>query len=106
MKKAFAAKIALDRAQFSELGQLPNVGPAVAADSRKLDIRHPADLRGCDTYMLFDHLCRVTGMRHDPCMLDTIISVVRFMDGEPAKPWWAYTGKRKRHSDNSGLRVK
>ena len=96
-KKAFAAKGASDRVQFSELEQLPNVGPAVAADLRKIDIQHPADLRGRDAYTLFEDLCRVTGKRHDPCMLDTIISVVRFMDGGPAKPWWAYTAERKRH---------
>ncbi|MGH8060471.1 MAG: helix-hairpin-helix domain-containing protein [Pseudoxanthomonas sp.] len=29
-------------------------------------------------------------------MLDTFISVVRFMDGEPPRPWWHYTTERKR----------
>jgi hypothetical protein len=36
-------------------------------------------------------------MRHDPCMIDMLISVVRFMDGEPPQPWWAYTAEHKRH---------
>jgi hypothetical protein len=41
-------------------------------------------------------MCRVTNQRHDPCLLDTFIAAVRFMDGEPARPWWAYTAERKR----------
>ena len=32
----------------------------------------------------------------DPCMLDTFIAVVRYVDGGPAKPWWHYTAERKR----------
>ncbi|HSH95895.1 MAG TPA: helix-hairpin-helix domain-containing protein, partial [Roseimicrobium sp.] len=35
------------------------------------------------------------GLRHDPCMLDTFIAAVRFMDGGPKKPWWAFTKERK-----------
>ena len=37
----------------------------------------------------------VTGIRHDPCMLDTFIAVTRFMAGDAARPWWAYTAERK-----------
>ena len=51
---------------------------------------------GADAYALYDRLAEVTGERHDPCVLDTFISVVRFMDGEEAQPWWAYTAERKR----------
>ncbi len=28
-------------------------------------------------------------------MLDTLISVVRFMDGDEPQPWWHYTAERK-----------
>jgi hypothetical protein len=35
------------------------------------------------------------GQRLDPCLLDTIIAAVRFMGGEEARPWWAYTAERK-----------
>ena len=79
-----------------ELEDLPNVGPAVAGDLRLLGITRPKQLRGRDPYKLYEKLCRVTGERHDPCMIDAFISVVRFMDGEPAKPWWKYTPQRKR----------
>jgi hypothetical protein len=84
------------RSQFTSLEQLPNVGPAVAADFRLLGVASPQDLIGRDPYALYDELCRVTQQRHDPCLLDTFIAAVRFMGGEPSKPWWAYTAERKR----------
>jgi hypothetical protein len=90
MKKSAA------RTAFTELEQLPNVGPAVAADIRFLGVARPEDLIGRDPYAMFDELCRVTEQRHDPCLLDTFIAAVRFMGGEPARPWWAYTAERKR----------
>jgi hypothetical protein len=83
-------------AHFCELRQLPNIGPAIAADLRLLGIVRPQDLRGRDPYAMYDELCRVMNQRHDPCLLDTFIAAVRFMDGEPAKRWWAYTEERKR----------
>jgi hypothetical protein len=89
-------KLAAGRSEFTELEQLPNVGPAVAADFRLLGVAQPHDLIGRDPYALYDELCRVTGKRHDPCLLDTFIAAVRFMGGERAKPWWAYTAERKR----------
>ena len=56
----------------------------------------PGDLPGRDPYALYDELCRVTGGRHDPCLLDTFIAAVRYMEGGPKKPWWKYTAQRKR----------
>src|SRR5947207_11756318 len=78
------------------LEDIPNVGPAVAADLRRLGITAPADLLGRDLYALYEDLCERTGQRHDPCLLDTFIAAVRFMAGGPKKPWWAYTAERKR----------
>jgi hypothetical protein len=77
------------------LEDLPNVGRAIAADLRRLGIAAPAQLRGRDPYALYDELCRVTGQRHDPCLLDTFIAAVCFAEGEPAKPWWHYSAERK-----------
>ena len=83
-------------AGLAALEDLPNVGRAVAADLRLLGIRKPSQLKRKDPYALYDRLNRVTSMRHDPCLLDTFIAAVRFVDGAPAKPWWAYTAERKR----------
>ena len=84
-----------DRSRVTVLEDLPNVGPAIAADFRRLGIRTPAALKGRDPYALYAALNRVTGQRHDPCVLDTFIAVVRFVDGAPARPWWHYTAERK-----------
>jgi Pathogenicity locus len=89
-------KVAARRSELTTLEQLPNVGRSVAADLRRLGVVRPQDLQGRDPYAMYEELCRVTGQRHDPCLLDTFIAAVRFMDGEPAKPWWRYTAERKR----------
>ena len=83
-------------AKAATLEDLPNVGKAIAADLRTLGIRQPAQLKRKNPYALYDRLNRVTGVRHDPCLLDTFIAVVRFVEGGAAKPWWAYTAERKR----------
>jgi len=77
------------------LEQLPNVGPAMAADLRLLDIHTPQSLKGRDGLQLYHALCKATGQRHDPCVLDTLLAVVDFMNGAPPAPWWAYTKQRK-----------
>ena len=79
---------------IARLEDIPNVGPAVAADLRRLGITTPAGLPGRDPYALYDDLCRITGQRHDPCLLDTFIAAVWYMAGEPKKPWWKYTAER------------
>ena len=89
-------KTTLTRLRMTALEDLPNVGPAIAVDLMRLGIRTPRELAGRDPYALYDELNRLTGARHDPCVLDAFISAVRFMDGAPAKPWWQYTAERKR----------
>jgi hypothetical protein len=78
------------------LEDLPNIGPAIAKDLRRIGVLEPKTLLGRDPYAMYDALCRVTGQRHDPCLLDVFISAVRFMEGASPKPWWKYTAERKR----------
>src|SRR5436190_17801244 len=92
-RKPSTARRSADRHDCSRLEDIPNVGPAVAADLRLLGITTPRELVGRDPYALFDDLCRLTGQRHDPCLLDTFIAVVRFMAGGPQRPWWKYTAE-------------
>lgn len=77
------------------LTDLPNVGPATAADLRLLGIEHPAQWRGRDPAPLYAALCRKTGVRHDPCVIDVFASITAFMDGDGPKPWRSYTALRK-----------
>lgn len=90
MKKAKTA------AQALELEAIPNIGPSIAGNLRLLGIHAPTDLKGQDPYVLYQQLCAQTGVRHDPCLLDTFIAATRFMAGEPPLPWWRYTKERKR----------
>ena len=82
--------------QIARLEDIPNVGPAVAADLRQLGITTPGHLPGRDPYVMYDDLGRITGQRHDPCVLDTFIAAVRYTEGAPKTPWCKYTAERKR----------
>jgi hypothetical protein len=95
----------------ARLEDLPNVGPATAGDLRALGITVPSRLIGRDPYKMYDRLCALTGVRHDPCVIDVFLACVRFMEGAPARPWWAYTAERKRtlagrESSRSGRSVR
>jgi hypothetical protein len=82
--------------EAKRLEDIPNVGKRIAEDLRQLGLETPEQLRGRDAYEMYDRLCAQTGIRHDPCLLDTFIAAVRFMDGGPAVPWWSFTPERKR----------
>jgi hypothetical protein len=82
--------------KIRRLEDIPNVGKAIGADLRLIGMEDPADLEGKDPYAMYDQLCATTGRRHDPCLLDTFIAAVHFVEGGPALPWWAFTAERKR----------
>jgi hypothetical protein len=84
-----------NRADIARLEDIPNVGVSIAGNLRQLGIMSPIDLPGRDPYAMYDELCRITGVRHDPCLLDTFIAAVRFMEGAAPQPWWKYTPERK-----------
>jgi hypothetical protein len=81
--------------QAQTLEHIPNIGKRISEDLRQLGFEAPQQLCGQDPYAMYDRLCTITGIRHDPCLLDTFIAAVRFMDGGPALPWWAFTAERK-----------
>jgi hypothetical protein len=87
---------AASAAECQMLEQLPNVGPAMTEDLRSLGLHEPRDLLGKNAFDLYSALERLTGKRQDPCVLDTFMAIVDFMNGATPKPWWAYTAERKR----------
>lgn len=89
-RKATSARAA------TTLEAIPNIGASIANDLRSLGIQRPPDLIGRDPHALYEALCHRTRTRQDPCVLDTFISAVRFMEGAPARPWWRYTAERKK----------
>jgi len=86
----------VNRRQLHAFTDLPNVGKAFAADLRLLGFTEPSQLAGQDPVALYDRLCERTRTRQDPCVLDTLMSITRFMDGGPPRPWWDFTDERKR----------
>jgi hypothetical protein len=96
MPAAIKSPKAAQAADCLALVQLPNVGPAMAADLKLLGIHSPADLLGRDALQLYRELERRSGQRQDPCVLDTFMAIVDFMHGAPPRPWWHYTAERKR----------
>jgi len=83
-------------AAYPRLEDLPNIGPRIAADFRKLGIKEPWQLDGRNPVLLYERLNKLTRTRHDPCLLDCFMAAVDFVNGAPARPWWKYTPKRKR----------
>ena len=77
------------------LEDLPNIGPAMAADLRAMGITHPRELAHRDAFVLYQLLCALSGKRQDPCVLDTFMAATDFMRGAAPAPWWAYTAQRK-----------
>lgn len=88
-------KKARTAADCQMLEQIPNIGPALAEDLRRIGVPHPAQLRNRNAFALYLSLCLHTGQRHDPCVLDAFLAACDFMHGAPAKPWWHYTALRK-----------
>jgi hypothetical protein len=87
---------AASAAECQTLEQLPNVGPHIAADLRRLGITQPGELAGRDPFALYQALGRLTGKRQDPCVLDTFLAATDFLRGAAPAPWWHYTAERKR----------
>ncbi len=87
------ARLAKDAVRLEDI---PNIGTALAEDLRQIGIGKPLDLKGKDGMELYHSLNRKTGERHDPCVADTFLAAVDFMNGGKAKPWWAFTPERKK----------
>jgi hypothetical protein len=85
----------VQRAQVKALTDLPNVGPAIAADLRLLGFDTPGQIGGESPFQMYRRLCAKTGTRQDPCVIDVFMSITSFLDGEPPRPWWEFTEARK-----------
>jgi hypothetical protein len=86
--------------EVNKLEHLPNIGKAIATDLRSIGIERPDQLKIREPLDVFNELANVMGHRHDPCLLDVLISAKRFLEGEPAKPWWSYANERRMILEN------
>ncbi len=81
------------------LGDLDGIGPAMLEDFRRLEVHDVAGLARQEPQALYDRLCRLTGVRQDPCVLDTFCCAVA-QARDPALPaarrrWWWWSRLRK-----------
>ena len=79
-----------------QLSDLANVGPATLGDLHQLGIRTVRQLARRDALALYRSLCRRTGKRHDPCVIDVFMAIVHQARGGKPMPWWKFTAERKR----------
>lgn len=82
--------------EASRLEDIPNVGKSIANDLRQIGIRTPQQLQGQNGLDLYHKLNQTTGVHNDPCVADTFMAAVDFMNGGRAKPWWKFTKERKK----------
>ena len=79
----------------SELLTLMNVGPATLRDLELLDIHHISTLAKQDPIKMYQKLEKITGYRHDPCVLDTLTAIVHEAKTGEKTPWWHWSAIRK-----------
>jgi hypothetical protein len=78
---------------------LVSVGPAIERDFELMGIRSVAQLAKQNPKKMYDKLCRLTGERQDPCVLDTFEAAVA-QAANPRLPaeqcqWWYWSRIRK-----------
>ena len=82
-----------------QLRDLYSVGPATVRDLKLLGITRVEQLAGRDARKLYDRLCRLTGKRCDPCLMD-VLSAAIAQAQDPGLPqekrkWWYWSPIRK-----------
>ena len=82
-----------------QLADLISVGPAIRRDLERLGVTSVAELALRDPERLYRELCRKTGKRQDPCVLDVFRAAVA-QASNPNLPieqcvWWYWSRKRK-----------
>lgn len=75
----------------ARLEDLPNIGPSIAADLRRLGINTPAQLAKRDPLKTYLALGPTMAQRHDPCVLYTLLAAKHFLDSGEARKWWTFT---------------
>ena len=92
-----ATKIA--QVQERKFQDLVSVGPAIERDFVMMGIRNVEQLSKQNPKKMYDKLCRLTGERQDPCVLDVFEAAVA-QAVNPRLPaekcqWWYWSKIRK-----------
>jgi hypothetical protein len=82
-----------------QLIDLISVGPSIREDFAMLGIAEVRQLAKANPNQLYDRLCRLTGERQDPCVLDVFTAAVAQAKNPrlPAEQcqWWYWSRVRK-----------
>lgn len=98
-------KINQEAVRERSLADLSGIGPAMLRDFNLLGIKSVSQLKKFEGRKLYDRLCRLTGTRQDPCVLDTFICAVA-QARNPKLPkqqcnWWWWSKKRLAERSNT-----
>ena len=85
LKRNETAGVDARREAEVRLRAIPNVGPAIAADLIRLGITRLEDMTGRDPEEMYETLCVLDGLRHDPCVRDVFAAVTAIANGEEAR---------------------
>jgi len=80
----------------SPLSCLRNVGPATLKDLQILGITTIEQLARADPHHLYEQLQELTGVKHDPCVLDVFMAIVHEARTGKKTNWWDWTPLRKK----------
>lgn len=82
-----------------QLKDLRGIGKKMLEDFEELGIQSVNDLKSRDAQKLYDRMCKLTGTRQDPCVLDTYrcaIEQARNPDlPKEQRDWWYWSRLRK-----------
>jgi hypothetical protein len=92
------------RKENRQLQDLVSIGPAMLRDFEMLGVHSVAQLARRNPKRLYEKLCRLTGKRQDPCVLDTFSAAVA-QARNPLLPvercqWWYWSRERKGQNGN------
>ena len=88
-------KLAQRPAPPATLGELRNIGKAMLADFKLLDVTSVSQLARENIDKLYTRLSLITGARQDPCVHDTFAAAIHQAKTGEALNWWAFTALRK-----------
>lgn len=86
------------RTREPELKDLRGIGPRMLEDFDLLGVKSVRQLQSQDARKLYDRMCRITGTRQDPCVLDTYRCAIEQARNprlpEEQKNWWFWSRLR------------
>ena len=85
----------------SPLLKLRSVGPSTVEDFKLIGITKISQLIGKNPNSLYDELCRISGVKHNPCVLAVFCAAVAQAENpslpKEKKNWWYWSRLSKKN---------